>query len=172
VGDEPVEADGGQERCQQAEERGEHGAHAGPPESEVQALGERPVEVGSRWLGEGEVFPIPRREPPARGAPVVVEGHVARKPHRRDAQERQEPLAKLIGGRFSKVLPAESPDVISFASPTINFVLMVEVPARFECVAAPEPDVQTRNRWEHKRLFLPADHVGLRSVPREPRGAG
>jgi hypothetical protein len=75
-----------------------------------------------------------------------------------------------VAGRFWKILPDNSSDVISFASPTINVTLMVEIPSGFEFVA-PKADVQTANRWEYRRLFLPGEHLRVRWIRQERQEA-
>lgn len=63
--------------------------------------------------------------------------------------------------RYEIVHPEKYSDVVSFSKPTMGVVLEIECPENFRVSASPA-DVETRNRWEYKRLFLPGDHIRFR----------
>jgi hypothetical protein len=91
--------------------------------------------------------------------PGVFEAHGQRIKVQAHNVERK--IRYRVGGRFSKVLPENSSDVIDFASPTINVTIMAQWPEGIEFFSPPT-DRASPGRWEYRQLFLPGEHIRVR----------
>jgi hypothetical protein len=66
-----------------------------------------------------------------------------------------------VAAAYSMEFPEDYSDIFSFAGATVNTTITAEYPSDIEFVAPPA-DVNTMDRWEYHRLFLPAEHIHVR----------
>ena len=91
------------------------------------------------------------------GQTIMVGKEVGIRPHHRERG-----IKYLFGFKYEQVHTDTFSESLGFEHSTVGVVVTVEAPEALQVTCYPNADLETKNRWEYKRLFLDGEEITLR----------